>query len=116
MAQFEEPSEKVDVKNQTAEDAAVSILQFSRNCRIFIGYINYDWEQDLAWTSFQEKNMKDVTADKEIEEIKREYYKQNVNEKIAKNFSFDTEEQKKEFIEVCKYMGNILGLNEVFKS
>ena len=36
--------------------------------------------------------MRGERADKEIEEIKREYYKQNVNEKIAKNFSFDSEE------------------------
>jgi len=35
--------------------------------------------------------MKDVNSDKQIEEIKREYYKENINSKIDTSFMFDSD-------------------------
>jgi len=91
-------------------------LRFKRNCRHFIGYINYEWEQDDEWTSFQEENMKDMSNAKQIEEVKREYYKKNMNARVDTSFVLETEEQKQEFLNLCKYVGTILSLNEVYKA
>lgn len=69
-------------------------LRFSRGCRHFIGYINYEWEQDEGWTEFQEKEMKNVTNAKQIEEVKREYYKTRVNSRLDASFVLENEEHK----------------------
>ena len=55
--------------------------RFTRNCRDFIDYINYDWEADEEWTTFEHNEMKDanLNSPKQKEEIKREYFKMNVN-------------------------------------
>lgn len=59
--------------------------------------------------------MKDVNSDKQIEEIKREYYKENINSKIDTSFMFDSDQHKQEFLDICKYVGSILSLTEIFK-
>jgi len=60
--------------------------------------------------------MKDVTGAKEIEEIKREYYKKHINGRIDTSFLLDTEEERMEFLELCKYVGSLLSLGEIFKA
>lgn len=41
-----------DKKDVVEEEADNKMVNFSRHCRIFIGYINYDWDKDPEWTSF----------------------------------------------------------------
>ena len=54
----------MDASNEERSDEAKEpetdvekYLRFSRNCRHFIDYINYDWESDKAWIQFQKDNM-----------------------------------------------------------
>ena len=59
--------------------------------------------------------MKDTLQPKQKEEIKREYFKMNVNSRLDTNFTFDTESDKNKFLEICKYVGSILSLGQIFK-
>lgn len=97
----------------TAQDKAI---KFKRDCRQFIDYINYDWDSDQNWATFKTDNMKDINSPKQIEEIKREYFKMNVNQRLDTAFFLDTEEEKQEFLDYCKYIGTILSLSQIFKT
>ena len=92
------------------ETEAEKQKRFTRNCRDFIDYINYDWETDSEWTTFEQANMKDIQSPKQKEEIKREYFKMNVNQRLDTSFTFETEIEKQQFLDVCKYVGSILSL------
>jgi len=78
---------------------------FQRNCRHFIDYITYDWEADQKWVEFKATNMKGVTDVKQVEEIKREYFKLNINQRLQTTFVLESESQQKEFLDICKYEG-----------
>ena len=60
--------------------------------------------------------MKDVTNAKQIEEVKREYYKTRVNSRLDAAFVLENEEHKQEFLELCKYVGTLLAINEIYKA
>ena len=97
------------------ETEAEKQLRFERNCRDFIDYINYDWEADEQWNTFEKANMKDVQSSRQKEEIKREYFKMNVNSRLDTNFTFDTEVDRNKFLDICKYVGSIMSLGQIFK-
>lgn len=97
-------------------DAYDKKAMFYRNCRVFIDYINYDWEFDQKWSDFQEANMKDINAPKQVEEIKREYFKMNVNSRLDTAFMLETDQERTDFLDFCRYVGSILSLSQIFKT
>ena len=60
--------------------------------------------------------MKDVSSPKQVEEIKREYFKMNINSRLDTEFTLDSEPEKQRFLEMCKYVATILSLGQIFKS
>ena len=86
-------------------------LRFRRNCRHFIGYINFNWDTDLEWQDFKKVNMKGLDNPKQIEEVKREYYKMNINDRLDTSFVMQTQEERDEFLDMCKYIASILSLS-----
>ena len=60
--------------------------------------------------------MKDVKAPKQVEEIKREYFKMNVNSHLNTAFILETDDEKAEFLDYCRYIGTILSLGAIFKT
>ena len=60
--------------------------------------------------------MKDVKNVRQTEEIKREYFKLNVNSRLDSQFTLHTEEEKEQFIDICKYVGSVMSLGQIFKS
>ena len=59
--------------------------------------------------------MKDIQSPKQKEEIKREYFKMNVNSRLDTSFTFESENDRLKFLDICKYMGSILSLGQIFK-
>ena len=113
-------AQKSPENNKAEEDAlpeteAERQLRFSRNCRHFIDYINHDWDSDKQWLEFKDKNMKEITSPKEIEQVKREYFRLNVNGRLDTSFTLENEEEKEDFIEMCKYVGSILSIGQIFR-
>lgn len=51
-----------------------------------------------------------------MEEIKREYFKIRVNNRIDTGFTLQNETEKEEFLEMCKYAGTILSIGQIFKA
>jgi len=51
-----------------------------------------------------------------MEEIKREYFKLRVNNRIDTSFTLHNEKEKEEFLELCKYAGTILSIGQIFKA
>ena len=37
------------------------------------------------------------------------------NSRLETGFMFNTEEEKQQFLEICKYIGSVLALNQIFK-
>ena len=60
--------------------------------------------------------MKDIKEPKQIEEIKREYFRMNINRRLNTAFMLETEDEKNEFLDICKYIGTCLSLSQIFKS
>ena len=60
--------------------------------------------------------MKDVKSPKQVEEVKREYFKMNINSRLDSNFTLEDESEKQRFLELCKYVATILSLGQIFKS
>ena len=90
-------------------------MRFRRNCRHFIGYINFNWETDVQWKEFKDTNMKGIENPRQIEEVKREYYKMNVNERLDTSFIMETQSERDEFLDMCKFIASILSLNQLNK-
>ena len=59
--------------------------------------------------------MQELKSQKQIEEIKREYFKMNVNRRLDTSFVLNTDEEKSQFLELCKYIGTMLSLGQIFK-
>ena len=60
--------------------------------------------------------MTHIDSPKEVEEIKREYFKLNVNQRLDTKFTLQNEEEKEEFLEMCKFVGTILSIGQIFKT
>ena len=60
--------------------------------------------------------MKDINAPKQVEEIKREYFKMNVNSRLDTAFMLETDQERTEFLDFCRYIGSILSLSQIFKT
>ena len=60
--------------------------------------------------------MSELGSPKQVEEIKREYFKLNVNQRLDTNFTLQNEEEKEEFLEMCKFVGTILSIGQIFKT
>ncbi len=60
--------------------------------------------------------MKDINAPKQVEEIKREYFKMNVNSRLDTAFMLETDQERTDFLDFCRYIGSILSLSQIFKT
>lgn len=94
MEKKENPPTTGATASPPAESEAERQLRFSRNCRHFIDYINHNWEVDTEWNAFKDKNMEGITSPKEVEQIKREYFRLNVNGRLDTSFMLTTEDEK----------------------
>jgi len=48
---------------------------FMKQSRIFVDYINFDWDGDKAWQAFMTANPEIVADKRDKEESKREFFK-----------------------------------------
>ena len=103
------------VQEMEGEEEEDRDLVFMRSARTFIEYISYDWDKDEKWQEFKDTHMKGIDAGKEVEAIKREFYKMHIDERLNTGFILNNEDEKARFLDVCKFVGNITSLGQVFK-
>ena len=69
-------------------------MELREQCRRHIDFISYDWNADAAWTSFQQQNISSVRSQRQIEDIKKEFYWMNVDSKFNTNFRVKSTRQR----------------------
>ena len=90
-------------------------LLFKKNAHQFFEFINFNWDQDKDWNAYQVENAKDGQPENlsqgELEHCRREFYQKTINPNFDSSFYLENEEDRKEFLEFCKFYGNIGSIN-----
>ena len=100
-----------------ARRSRMKSVLYKRNASSFYDYINFNWDKDADWELYQKEHSKDGKIEnltlQEKETHRRDFYQKRVNPKFDADFFLDTDNDRKDFLEYCKYYSNLGSMNTV---